>query len=382
MDRNKIRELAGRAEIDIAGVTDRYDADRIRKRLEERRKRNFQTEFEADTEERTDIDSILPGWKNIISLAVSYNYRIERSGKKDSLKGYVTKSALGRDYHDILHEKMKKLIALIEEEGCSFRYFCGVDTAPLVDREIAEESGIGFFGKNNSIINENCGSFIFLGYIVTDLEISDTDSENFSEESGKSSEKTLPENRICENCSLCLKACPTGAIREGNMMNARICISYLTQTKDEIPYDLRDRMGKSLYGCDICQNVCPYNRKAPVKENEVYNDEIDLEDIIFISKKGFKEKYGERAFSWRGKNIIKRNAVIALSKIKTEESENILLSQLKDGSEMIRKYSVWALYRQGLSDREKIEEYSGKFREDNLKEYDRIEGFYVKQRRD
>ncbi|MDO5707559.1 MAG: tRNA epoxyqueuosine(34) reductase QueG [Andreesenia angusta] len=348
--------------IDIIGITKNYDIDKIYKRLVKRREKNYHTEFEFDINKRLDIESILPGWKNIISIGISYNFNIESIDAE--LKGRVSKSAIGRDYHLILNEKMDALIKALNEEGYEFNYFKGVDTTPLVDREIAAEAGIGFFGKNNSIINEEYGSFIFLGFIIIDIDISELWGKN-----------RILENR-CINCNLCIKSCPTNALRDNNDMDAKRCLSYLTQTKEDIPFDLREKIN-TLYGCDICQNVCPYNRNA-IKKDEKEIIDIDLEDIIFISNKEFKRKYGDKAFSWRGKNIIRRNAVILLSKIVNKKSKDILIELLKDSSEMIRKYSIWALYMHGYLDLEAIIlKASGRYLEENINELKRIEEFYV-----
>lgn len=364
---SRLKELSLASGIDLIGITNEYDASKIKERLKFRKDNDYNTEFEEDIEKRIYIDNIFKEWKTIIAVGVSYNNKIVRKEKNYRLVGYITKSALELDYHKLMNVKIQKLVGLMKKELGEFKYKIGVDTSPLLDREIAKNADIGFFGKNNSIINEIYGSFIFLGYILIDKEILKEQKKIFK----------IENETLCKNCNICIKACPTGALKEENIMNAKICISYLTQTKNEIPYKLREKMNKSLYGCDICQKVCPYNKKAYLKENRL-DDQINIEDIIFMSKKEFKERYGDKAFSWRGKNIIKRNAIIALSKVKNEEAKKILLTQLEDESKMIRNYTIWSLYKLNI-EKYLIEKKSGKFKNENIDEYNRIEGFYAKE---
>lgn len=428
--------------IDIVGFTDMYDSVEIEKKLALRKEKGFDTEFEHPIEERIAPEKIMDSWKSIISIGVAYDNgnslayggqipesNTENRQVKDAptlecakkgIVGFVSKSAAGLDYHIILKEKMESLVKkLREEQYYEFEHYIGVDTTPLVDREIAHSSGIGFYGRNSCIINKKYGSKIFLGYILVDKEIENTsaldvgvsidvDTADYNVEKAESEENILPEYRFreCGDCDLCLRACPTGAIKEGREMNSRICLSYLTQTKNEIPYELREKMGKMIYGCDICQNVCPYNRKRKIESlsgigkvdrishlegeeleehtsdkhsfNIQESNKINLEELIFISNREFKEKYGSTAFSWRGKNILRRNAIIALAKIRTEKAESILIDLLSDGSDMIRKYAIWALYK---IDCEKAKEVS-EYRDDLKEELERIEGFYAEQKKD
>ncbi len=420
---SEIESIAKSLKIDVVGFTDEYDSEIIEKKLRYRKDNNFDTEFEHPIEERVSPENIMKNWKTMISVGISYGKDLNKNIKYDqacvkiknkfetpenfksrNLTGFISKSSIGLDYHIVLTERMKKLVEKLKEDY-EFDYFIGVDTTPLVDREIAKNSGVGFYGKNSCIINQEFGSMIFLGYILVDFEIIGVknSSDNVNSIEGNNKKNSISsinekEHIGCGDCSLCLKACPTGAIQEGKTMNSRICLSYLTQTKNDIPFELRDKMGKMIYGCDICQNVCPFNlRRIDINQTETdregsssYSEalnsetehitgsfcntnEIDLEELLFMSNRDFKEKYGASAFSWRGKNILRRNAVIALSKIKTTESVNILGRLLSDGSEMIRKYALWSLYK---IDRVKAKELCD-YKKELKEELERIEGFYA-----
>lgn len=318
--------------IDIIGFTNCEPFEHLREYLVERNSLNLNTEFEEyDIDKRLDPRLTFPQCKSIISIGISYNNDYDK--KVDyRFKGIISKSSWGIDYHIVLRNRIENLIDEIKKVK-NFNYQYYVDTGPLIDREIARKSGIGYYGKNCSIINEEYGSFIFLGYILTDLEIE---------------ELSTPVESKCGDCDLCIKACPTGALESPYRVNPKKCISYLTQTKDNIPYDLREKMGNKIYGCDTCQKVCPKNNNILKPNHEEfipYETEgyINIEKILYMSNKEFKEKYGKMAGSWRGKNILRRNAIITLANNKDKNNIKLLLPLLEDSSPMIREYALWAI---------------------------------------
>jgi len=318
--------------IDIIGFTNCEPFEHLREYLVERNSLNLNTEFEEyDIDKRLDPRLTFPQCKSIITIGISYNNDYDK--KVDyRFKGIISKSSWGIDYHIVLRNRIENLIDEIKKVK-NFNYQYYVDTGPLIDREIARKSGIGYYGKNCSIINEEYGSFIFLGYILTDLEIE---------------ELSTPVESKCGDCDLCIKACPTGALESPYRVNPKKCISYLTQTKDNIPYDLREKMGNKIYGCDTCQKVCPKNNNILKPNHEEfipYETEgyINIEKILYMSNKEFKEKYGKMAGSWRGKNILRRNAIITLANNKDKNNIKLLLPLLEDSSPMIREYALWAI---------------------------------------
>lgn len=326
-----ILEKSKEINIDICGITNANSLENLREYLINRNENNRNTEFEEKyLEKRLDPKLTLPSCKSIIVCGISYN--VDYSQRPDyPLMGKLSKSSWGMDYHIVLKVKIEKLIEEIKKiKEFEYKYF--VDTGPLIDRELAKKAGIGYYGKNCSIINDDYGSFIFLGYILTDLDL------DYSEE--------IEEK--CGDCDLCLRACPTGALEGAYKLNPKKCISYLTQTKDNIPIELREKMGIKIYGCDTCQSVCPKNKdikKSHHKEfiPNVTKGYMDLKELLHMSNREFKNKYGHMAGSWRGKTILKRNAIIALGNIKQKENIELLIPQLKDSNPMIRQYAQWAI---------------------------------------
>ena len=325
---NKSKEL----NIDMIGFTDCEPLSNIEDYLIERVKENKQTEFEEkDIKKRINPKLTFPDCKTIIVIGLSYNNTFNKRVDY-RLKGALSKSSWGLDYHKVLKKRMEKLIEEIKKFS-EFNYKCFVDTGPLIDRELAKKSGIGYYGKNSSIINDEYGSFIFIGYILTDLDI-------------ETSPILLEEK--CGDCNICIKSCPTGALEGPYRFNPKKCISYLTQTKEKIPYELRNKMGFKIYGCDTCQLVCPKNKdiKKPNHEEFLHKDTkgyMDIEELLSISNKQFKEKYGSMSGSWRGKNVLKRNGIIALGNMKYKDNINLLEPLLKDPNPTIREYAAWVI---------------------------------------
>lgn len=338
MDLKKyIKEKSKEIGIDIIGFTHAQEFDsEIANNLKTRREKQYETEFEEeDIRKRIDPKHMLESGKSIIVIGMSY-YKTpsdDLGEDKEKPRGRLSKSSLGLDYHIVLKEKMEKLVEEIKKVRLDFSYTIGVDTTPLLDRQLARRAGVGWQGKNSLIINENHGSFIFLGYIITSLQIG----------------KDASIDDQCGDCDICLRSCPVGAIKPNHELNARRCISYLTQTKEDIPYDLRDKMGDKIYGCDTCQLACPKNKDTIENSPEVWDEKlleyIDLEELFSMSNKQFKARYGDFAFSWRGKNVIKRNGLIILGNLKDKTNIPLLEEALKDESIMIRKYTAWALLK-------------------------------------
>lgn len=328
-----IIDKAKKLNIDIIGFTNTDKFNYLENFLEDRFKKGHATEFEEnDINLRITPQIHLKDAKSIIAIGISYNIDF-KPNIKIKYKGILSKSSWGTDYHVILKDKLLKLANEILEVK-EFNYKAFVDTGPLLDREIAKRSGLGWYGKNCIIINEEYGSFIFIGYLITDLDI----------------EKDKEKEENCGDCELCLKACPTGAIYGKYKINTKKCISYLTQTKNKIPYELRNSMGLKIYGCDTCQVVCPKN-KGVKKSNKidfipkVTNGYIDIEELLNISNRDFKKKYNHISGSWRGKNLLKRNAIIALGNMNNKDSIPLLIKCLNDKSSLIREYAAYSLMK-------------------------------------
>ena len=204
---------------------------------------------------RERLENTAPWVRSVIVCAANYNTQAPYSTHAGSTReGWIARYAWSeQDYHDVVLTKLRKVEAEIVElatrEGLeTFRSWCYVDTGPIVERVFAKYAGIGWIGKNTCILNEKLGSWLFLGVILTNLELS----------------PDVPAADRCGSCTRCLDACPTNAFVAPHQLDATRCISYLTiEKRGEIPEDLRAQMGRHVFGCDICQDVCPWNRKAP-----------------------------------------------------------------------------------------------------------------------
>jgi epoxyqueuosine reductase len=210
---------------------------------------------------RMDPDLVLEGVRSLIVVALNYNSASPHStevaalSNGESPRGWISRYAWGDDYHEVLGGKLETLVAAMRLQFAEpFEVRAYVDTGPIVERVAAKYAGLGWLAKNTCLINEELGSWLFLGVIVTTLELAPTLGAG-----------ELPPADLCGNCTLCLDACPTQAFAAPYVLDGRRCISYLTiELRGAIPEDLRESMGRAVFGCDICQDVCPWNRKAPV----------------------------------------------------------------------------------------------------------------------
>lgn len=329
--KNKITETANSLGIDRIGFTKMTKLDELSELLNYRIKNNYICEFEEqDISKRLDVSYLLPNCKTIITAIFPYakGYRVpEKVGM-----GNLSVSSYGMDYHKVLHEKLELLVLNLKKE-IDFNYKICVDNTPLIDRAVCTKSGLGYIGKNNMFIDDEYGSFVFLGSVLTDLDISVDDSDIFSDK--------------CGNCNICISKCPNNAILENRMINTKKCVSYLSQTKEYIPIEYRKAMGNQIYGCDICQISCPKNYKILNRDSkEDYSSLlVDLGELFKISNKEFNFKYGSIAGSWRGKNIWKRNAIIACANMGLNNFYDKIKDELYGQSEMFKTYAAWALLK-------------------------------------
>ena len=207
--------------------------------------------------ERLNIEVLLPGLKSVIVLGLAYNTKSEKSiDLKDHSKGWISRYAWGMDYHFVMGKMMAGMVEKIQREISSpFRYKYYVDTGPVLEREYAYQGGLGWFGKNSCILNKHYGSYFFIGVILTDLKIA----------------PDKPVTEFCGDCTFCMDACPTGAIIAPKIVDSRKCISYHTiENRGSIPEQIQKKIGRNIFGCDICQEVCPWNNKAQIWDKEEF----------------------------------------------------------------------------------------------------------------
>ena len=326
--KQQILKIASSLGIEIIGFTSVLDYSYLKDLLTVRNDKDYNNEFEEqDINKRFDVRYVFPKCKSIIAIGIPYAEGYKMPFTKD--KGLLSVVSFGEDYHKKLNKILYNLAEEIKKHK-SFEYTICVDTSPLIDKEISQKAGLGIHGKNTLLINQDYGSFINLGYLLTDLEIENSESIKFD---------------VCCECDICIKSCPNGAILKEGGLNSKKCVSYLTQTKHYIPIEYRKSMRNQIYGCDVCQIVCPQNKLNSEKRTNYDYGEllIDLNELMNVSNNDFIKAYGHLSGSWRGKNIWKRNGLIAIGNLSINSMYDIVKEELDNPSEQIKIYAAWAL---------------------------------------
>lgn len=327
-----IREFAYKSGIDIVGFASPDCLFEYRDLLRNRFENGLSCSIEEkDIEKRINPYYFLEDVKSIVSVAVSYNIDYEDDFQKSGY-GTISRTAWGIDYHKVLINLLEKLRNFILSKCNDAKAVLLVDNNPLLERAIAYNAGIGFYGKNNMIINEEYGSYLFLGEMLLNIHFE-------------------PDEKVeskCGSCRRCLKACPGKALVEEYKIDANKCLSYATINKGYLSDDTIKKLGTRIYGCDVCQEVCPFNKTAKhVKKDEFIPRELkpkpDLKEILSLDKKKFHEVFGPTSASWRGKNTIIRNAIIAAINSNDTRAVEPLKSLINGESAYLRGYSAYAL---------------------------------------
>lgn len=326
--------------IDKIGFTTANTFDEMKNRLLRQQELNYQSGFEEpDIEKRVNPALLVPEARSIISIALAYPSKLKNppQSKRGERRGIFCRASWGTDYHTVLRKKMALLEEFLKEKAPEVAIKSMVDTGELVDRAVAERAGIGWSGKNCSIITPEFGSYVYLGDIITSLPF----------------EPDTPMEDRCGECNKCVDVCPTGALVQGGQLDSSKCIAFLTQTKGYLPDEYRTKLGNRLYGCDTCQTVCPENKG---KDNH-FHDEMEpdpelvkplLRPLLTMSNRDFKDKFGHVSGSWRGKKPIQRNAIIALAHFKDETALPELINLIrKDPRPVIRGTAAWAIGKIG-----------------------------------
>ncbi|MDY3561669.1 tRNA epoxyqueuosine(34) reductase QueG [Gemmata sp. JC673] len=249
--------------------------------------------------------------------------------------GRVAAYAAGPDYHRYIWDRLNALAAWLEEQVPGSRTEAVADTAPLLERDFARRAGLGWVGKNTMLINTRRGSFFFLGAVLTTLELAPDPPATSSH---------------CGTCTRCLEACPTGAFTEPYVLDARKCISYLTvELRSEIPVELREPMGHWLYGCDVCQDVCPWNRNAGERTVALPHDPdlawLDPIELLGLDAEAFRKRFKKTSLFRNRRPGLLRNAAVVLGNIGDSRAVPALEQALADSEETIREAAAWALAR-------------------------------------
>ena len=281
-----------------------------------------------------------PGTLSVISVRMDYlpdNAKFA-STLKNKNKAYISRYALGRDYHKLMRKKLKQLGDKISKyHAIKFRPF--VDSAPILERPLAEKAGLGWIGKHSLLLNKEAGSWFFLGEIFIDLPLPRTAATN--------------SQGNCGDCVACINICPTKAIIEPYVVDSRKCISYLTiETDDPIPVNLRSKMGNRIYGCDDCQLVCPWNRFAKITAENDFQarhqlNDISLKKLFAWSEKEFLEYTKGSAIRRIGYQRWQRNIAVAIGNAPYHlDNIELLESKIESSTAMVVEHILWAIKQQ------------------------------------
>ncbi|MFZ5621643.1 MAG: tRNA epoxyqueuosine(34) reductase QueG [Pseudomonadota bacterium] len=282
---------------------------------------------------------LVPGTVRVISLRMNYWPPQSRAAEHvldDPTLGYVSRYALGRDYHKLMRQRLQRLADRISADAGPFGYRAFTDSAPVLEKALAQQAGLGWIGKHTNLIDQRSGSWFFLGELYTDLPLP----------------VDPPAANRCGTCHACIDACPTGAIVAPYELDARLCISYLTiELRGPIPEALRPQIGNRVYGCDDCQLVCPWNRFATRTREADFAprhalDAATLADLFGWSESEFLDRTAGSAIRRIGHEAWLRNIAVALGNAPTTPTTIAALEARRDDpSALVREHAAWALAR-------------------------------------
>jgi len=298
---------------------------------------------------RLSLEDALPGCRSVVVVTLNYADDADAPPVRpigepeppagDPLAPVVARYARGRDYHSVFEEKLGSLADALHEVDPDAGIRTYVDYGPVMEREHAQRAGLGWIGKNTCLIDPELGSWLLIGTLLTTLAL-EPDAPFTADR--------------CGSCSRCIEACPTDAIRGPRELDARRCISYLTiELEGAIPEELRPKIGNRVFGCDICQEVCPWNREAPRHEHPelepgrpVAFDSMVAwaEELLGMDEEAFAERYGDTALERPGREAMLRNLCVGLGNSRQPEAAAPVLRRCaEDGSKLVREHAEWAL---------------------------------------
>ncbi|MCL0102065.1 tRNA epoxyqueuosine(34) reductase QueG [Dehalococcoidia bacterium] len=275
--------------------------------------------------------------RSIIALGLDYQVEPLPLPSDGRFRGKVSRYAWNRDYHHVFEERVKQLIEKLKRMGGQSAKFY-VDYGPMPDRAVAFRAGLGWHGKNTNLLTTKKGSWVFLGEVLTDLDL----------------EPDQPLKKSCGSCIRCIPACPTGAIVSPYVLDNKRCISYHTiENRGPIPRELRAQFGDWVFGCDICQDVCPVNHRVAAKGDPAFSPKTladsrpDLVELLEMTEEDFQERYRGSPLR-RAKRVgLQRNACVALGNIGDKSSVPALARALNGAEPLVRGHAAWALGRVG-----------------------------------
>ncbi len=289
---------------------------------------------------KVDVRQLMAEAKSVISLAMNY-YTLDppKGFADDPARGQISRYAWGDDYHDVIRQRLSELIDFIRQTAeTELKTRVCVDTAPIIEREYAQKAGIGWIGKNTNLIHWRSGSWYFLAEVLINIDL----------------ESDIPSLRgSCGTCTRCIEACPTDAIIEPNLLDSRLCISYLTiELKESIPKALRPKIGNLIFGCDICQEVCPWNSKAVPTDEPAFqprdgNLTPKLLSLIGMTQHEFSRRFKGSPIKRTKRRGFLRNVLVAIGNWGEPRAVPALKDALIDDEPLVRSHAAWALGKIG-----------------------------------
>ena len=338
----QIKARAQKLGFELVGITPAEESQTIRlyERWLENGYAGKMAYLEKHLQLKRDPRHCLPEAKSVISLAINY-YTLNpvQTLVENPERGQISRYAWGDDYHEVIRAKLRQLAQFIDETAeRKLKHKIYVDTGPIIEREYAQKAGIGWIGKNTNFINWQSGSWYFLAEVLVGVELE--------------YDWQLPRGS-CGTCTLCIEACPTDAIVAPNVLDSRLCISYLTiELKDSIPREMRPQIGNLIFGCDICQEVCPWNSKAtPSIEPGFYPREENIApkllSLINMTQAEFSKRFKNSPIKRAKRRGFLRNVAVALGNWGNRRAVPALKRALNDDEALVREHAAWALGKIG-----------------------------------
>lgn len=339
----RLKEQALALGFELAGIAPATEADGF-DRLRDWLQRGFAGTMDymhRHGDARRHPSSILPDVRSVVMVAMNYrptdkpdsdnSQRLRGLTPPGSPTGRIARYARGRDYHDVLRERLHRLLDWLRRERPDCLGRGVVDTAPLLERDFARRAGLGWFGKNTLLINKRLGSYFFLGALLVNVDLT----------------CDLPHTTShCGTCTACLDACPTKAFVAPGSLDSRLCISYLTiEHRGDVAEELRGGGGDWLFGCDVCQEVCPWNRKAPPSAQPNFQGiaEVDLIELLGLSEEAFRRRFRGTALMRTKRKGLVRNAALVLGNSGDTNALPALQRVLDDAEPSVCEAARWAI---------------------------------------
>jgi epoxyqueuosine reductase len=334
---DRLKEQARALGFELAGIAPATDADGF-DRLCDWLERGFAGTMDymhRHGAARRHPSSILTEVRSILMVGMNYHPASERAiSTTHTPAGQVARYARGMDYHEVLRERLDRLLDWLRQQRPDCLGRGVVDTAPLLERDFARRAGLGWFGKNTMLLNKRLGSYFFIGALLVNLELTPDPPHTAAH---------------CGTCTACLDACPTDAFAAPGLLDARRCISYLTiEHRGDVPAELRPGLGDWVFGCEVCQEVCPWNRKAPAGMEPALQarpelEKLDLIEVLGLSEEAFRRRFRGTALLRTKRRGLLRNAALVLGNTADATALPALRRALEDAEPLVREAARWAI---------------------------------------